>query len=99
MEERSKQQEMTSELKINTTYNDRIVSLKNENNRSVVICKLHMGFLKENDMLSDGKKERIVEKIENIYIIIEGRSLSKMTQNKRNWTDASTSSSSRKVSK
>ena len=91
LEERSKHQETTSEFKINTSNDDRIVYLKNENNRSVVIGKLHMGFLKENDMLSDGKMESIVEKIENICIVIEGRSLSKMTQNKRNYASPSAS--------
>ena len=41
--------------------------------------KLRMGFLKENDILSDGKKESIIEKIENIFKVIERRILSKMT--------------------
>ena len=35
--------------------------------------KLHLDFLKENDMLVDGKKEDIVGKISYIFDVIEGR--------------------------
>ena len=35
--------------------------------------KLHLDFLKENDMLVDGEKEDIVDKISYIFDVIEGR--------------------------
>lgn len=56
--------------------------------------KLHMRFLKENSILSDGKKEGIVEKINHIFKSIEGRSLGK-----KKGVDDGTSSSSQKVIK
>ena len=55
--------------------------------------KLHMNFLKENDMLLDGKKEDIVGKISYIFEIIEGR-----RQKKRKCGDDDDINGDRKVS-
>ena len=42
--------------------------------------KLHLNFLKDNDMLVDGKKEDIVGKISYIFDVIEGRRGEKRTR-------------------
>lgn len=42
--------------------------------------KLHLDFLKENDMLVDGEKEDIVDKISYIFDVIEGRRGGKRTR-------------------
>ena len=55
--------------------------------------KLHMNFLKENDMLLDGKKEDIVGKISYIFEIIEGR-----RQKKRKCSEDDDINGGRKVS-
>ena len=59
--------------------------------------KLHMEFLKDNDMMTDDRKLKVVENIECIFQIIEGR-ISESNR-KRNTDDSIYSgSSSRKVS-
>ena len=59
--------------------------------------KLHMEFLKDNDMMTDDRKLKVVENIECIFQIIEGR-ISESNR-KRNPDDSIYSgSSSRKVS-
>ena len=42
--------------------------------------KLHLTFLKDNDMLVDGKKEDIVGRISYIFEIIESRSRKKRSR-------------------
>ena len=57
--------------------------------------KLHMQSLKDNDILSEDKKMSIINKIENIFSIIEGRSVVK----KRNAPSNNNSTTGHKVSK
>ena len=55
--------------------------------------KLHMDFLKENELLLDGKKEEIVGNMSYIFEIIEGRRV-----RKRNCSDDEENDGHRKVS-